>query len=392
MEWGQGSLREDPRTGRWIARYYGPDRRQHSKTFQPNEKTKARKFLSAMTADKARGTWINPQHGQVRFEDWATQWLRGRRKLSERSRARDEGLLRNHVLPTFGDMPIGRIGLLDVLSWVSDMITKGLAPDTIHHAYRLFASPMKAAVAARMIAEAPLDSTVIDLPSIERKRERFLTEHEVELFAGEFPEQHRALVYAGAYTGCRWQELTGLKLPFLDLAKRQLHVRFVVERIGGRLRMKEQPKSEAGRRTVALPAFLVDLLQAHVDALPVGELVFPNGKGGLINPSNFRRVSGPAQERFLGRLQKARAAELEGFTFHDLRHTHAAWCIREGMQPLALQRRLGHRSIKTTMDVYGHLFPNFDAEVIEILDRRRNEAAEQNAKILSLNARRSGGS
>jgi hypothetical protein len=43
-------------------------------------------------------------------------------------------------------------------------------------------------------------------------------------------------------------------------------------------------------------------------------------------------------------------------TFHDLRHTHAALLIAQGEHPKVIQERLGHASIKTTLDTYGHLF------------------------------------
>ena len=58
----------------------------------------------------------------------------------------------------------------------------------------------------------------------------------------------------------------------------------------------------------------------------------------------------------------------EGIRFHDLRHTAATLAIAAGAHPKAIQERLGHSSITTTLDRYGHLFPALDEELAERLD------------------------
>jgi integrase len=57
-----------------------------------------------------------------------------------------------------------------------------------------------------------------------------------------------------------------------------------------------------------------------------------------------------------------------GLRFHDLRHTCAAILIRQGWSPKAIQDRLGHASIRTTLDRYGHLFEGHDSELLERLE------------------------
>ena len=54
--------------------------------------------------------------------------------------------------------------------------------------------------------------------------------------------------------------------------------------------------------------------------------------------------------------------------FHDLRHTHAAQLIAAGEHPKVIQERLGHASIRTTLDTYGHLFAGMDAQAAERID------------------------
>ena len=121
---------------------------------------------------------------------------------------------------------------------------------------------------------------------------------------------------------------------------------------------------------VTIPAFLADELGQHLGALtrpPAGaDLVFPSPSGGHLRRTNFgRRLWAPA----------VRAATIEPPpTFHHLRHTAAALAIAEGAHPKAIQARLGHASITTTSNLYGHLFPSLDVELAERLDDVRAEA------------------
>jgi integrase len=119
------------------------------------------------------------------------------------------------------------------------------------------------------------------------------------------------------------------------------------------------PTKTYARRTVLLPRFLVDLLDAMAPADRCG-LVFTDSTGGALRHSNFyRRSFRPAVER----------AGLPAETrFHDLRHTCAAPLIARGAHPLAIKERLGHSSVTVTIDTYGGLFPSVDEALAEGLE------------------------
>jgi integrase len=120
------------------------------------------------------------------------------------------------------------------------------------------------------------------------------------------------------------------------------------------------PKSVASRRTVSVPSFVVEALARHLaDHADPSGLVFSAPSGGPIRRTNFRRrIWVPA----------VRASVGEPCTFHDLRHTHAALLIAQREHPKVIQERLGHASIKTTLDTYGHLFDGLDEAAAERLD------------------------
>jgi len=120
------------------------------------------------------------------------------------------------------------------------------------------------------------------------------------------------------------------------------------------------PKTDSSRRTIVLPVGLVDVLAGHLAAYPPADgFVFTTPTGLPIRRTNFRRrVWLPAVRTSVG----------EPCRFHDLRHTHVALLIEQGVHIKVIQERLGHASIRTTLDVYGHLFEGLDEAAADAID------------------------
>jgi hypothetical protein len=78
----------------------------------------------------------------------------------------------------------------------------------------------------------------------------------------------------------------------------------------------------------------------------------------------------------LATIEAGIASDGKSFTFHELRHTAAAFMIDEGGDPLQVMRRMGHSDIRTTYSLYGHLFPDREDELVSKLDRRYLRALE----------------
>ncbi len=120
-------------------------------------------------------------------------------------------------------------------------------------------------------------------------------------------------------------------------------------------------KTRASRRRVDLSSTAAHVLRRQLLARKPNDrgLVFPSPHGQLLNDDNFRhRVFRPAVRR-LG---------FTGLRFHDLRHTYAALMVAAGAHPKYLQAQMGHSSIRVTLDLYGHLFPDANRGVLESLD------------------------
>ena len=231
----------------------------------------------------------------------------------------------------------------------------GYAAETVHKAHALLRMILAAAVDSDLLARSPVRG--VKLPRIERREMRFLTREELGELLEAVPGRNRLLVKTAAYTGLRFGELAGLRPGDVEpLRKKIITVRRGLVEVSGRLHV-EEPKTPASRRTVTIPAWLGEELAFHLRGQD-REYVFTAPRGGPLRRSGFRfRVWVPATVR----------ADLEGLRFHDLRHTHAAWLIKAGEHPKVIQARLGHASISTTLDRYGHLMPGLDEDAAEAL-------------------------
>jgi integrase len=188
----------------------------------------------------------------------------------------------------------------------------------------------------------------------------YLTHGQVLALAAE-AGRGRLLILLLAYTGLRWGEATALRVCDIDFDRRRIDVRRAFSDVGGRV-ILGAPKSHQSR-TVPLPQFLVAEIAAAVAGRHVDQLVFTMPGGGVMRLPNWRRSV------FLS--ARRRAGLSDRFRVHDLRHTAASLMIQAGYPPKMLQEIMGHASITTTLDLYGHLYPG---EMDRYADRL-NEAA-----------------
>lgn len=150
-------------------------------------------------------------------------------------------------------------------------------------------------------------------------------------------------------------------------------MRSTVNEVDGRI-VEGTGKTVSSRRTISVPQSVLDELATHLAGTgrrDLDELVFQARGGGRVRASNFRlRIYNPAVKR----------AGLEGLSFHRLRHS-AGHIMREMGVPLeVIQRRLGHRSIETTADVYGSLPIAIDQGVAAQLDAAFGRSAPTAAR------------
>jgi integrase len=142
-----------------------------------------------------------------------------------------------------------------VRTWLAKLEADGVGQATRAKAYRLLARILGAAVEARFIAVNPCG--IRGAASDGAPEMRIATVDQVAAIAERVPARYRALVLVAAFGGLRWGELAGLRRKRVDLERGTVTVAEQLLEVNGTFSVGP-PKSAAGRRTVTLPAVVVE--------------------------------------------------------------------------------------------------------------------------------------
>jgi hypothetical protein len=148
--------------GRWRARYRDPQGQERSRTFA--RRADAERFVATMETDKLRGSWVDPAAGRRPFSEYAQRWQQ-LQIHRETTAAQVDTHLRRHVLPFFGQRPIGAITPSEVQAWVKHR-SAVLAPATVEVVYRYLAAIFRSAVRDRLIATSPCVDVRLPRPAL----------------------------------------------------------------------------------------------------------------------------------------------------------------------------------------------------------------------------------
>lgn len=295
------------------------------------------------------------QHG-ITVTEWLTHHIDHLTGVDSRTADDYRAYLRNDIGPALGHMPLADLDRDDVARWVQAMGAAGASAKTIANKHGLLSAALAGAVISGQIPSNPAAGT--RLPRGQRQEMVFLTRQQFATLLAAAPERWRPLVEFLVASGARWSEVTALQPADVDRAGHTVRINKAWKRSPYRI---GPPKTRRSVRTINVPARVLDQLDY------TGEWLFTNpgrgnrAAGGPVRAPNFRsNVWIPAVER----------SKLEPRPrIHDLRHTCASWLIQAGVPLPVIQRHLGHESIQTTVDVYGHLDRRSAKEAADVLDQ-----------------------
>lgn len=327
---------------------------------------------------------------RYRFRNFAFRSIENRTGVEERYRADCQRELRQYVFPTFGECDVRsteHFSSETVRAWVRQLEQtkvwrgsqhKPMSPKTIKNLHGLLSSILNEAVRSEPPLRARNPCELTRLPRLDDdgvdddgEDVCFLTPQEVAGIASYMRPRRDQLVVRIAYgTGFRWGELSALKPDrVLDprSARPRLRVTRAWKRRPGGAYYLGKPKTKRSRRTIrAARMVIADLAELGLFELGPEDLIIHNGAGERLPYSTFydHWVEGVALAHERGLLPTHKNP-----TPHDLRHSCAAGLISDGHSLTYVQRYLGHESITTTSDLYGHLLPEADDGAMATLDR-----------------------
>lgn len=209
---------------------------------------------------------------------------------------------------------------------------------------------------------------VAKLPKTQKRKQRILNEHDIDALC-KFTVDHpfRIPLLLALYGGLRREEAAALRWENVDFKRRSITISEATARTATGQVVNKDTKNDTSCRTISMPRFIMDELKAVTkpnglvcvssDKTPYALDSYPQAVKRIIRSINAQRVG-------------TAIPPMPEATYHDLRHTHAAMLIKMNVQPKVIQERLGHASIKITMDLYGYLMTGMQEAVADALDKR----------------------
>lgn len=278
---------------------------------------------------------------------WCTAHIETLTGVEEATRERYRRYVVNDIAPTIGAMPLAAVTDVSIARWVNEMSGSG---KTIANKHGFLAGALNHAVRAGKIPANPCDHT--RLPRKDGDEMVFLSRDEFALLCGAMTERWQPITRWLVGTGTRFGEATALNVGDIDRAEGTCRITKAWKYTGSNgSRRLAYPKTRKGVRTINVPPAVIDLLDLD---RPVGELLFPTQSGGPISNQLYKNKG------WLPALARASSEDADPRLTkhprpHDLRHTCASWLIAAGVPLPVIQQHLGHESIQTTVDRYGHL-------------------------------------
>jgi integrase len=361
---GEGSIYRRKADGRWCAAIWTGDRQRIL-----YGKTRQEVGSKLLEAQKQQGHEQFPRDGIPTVEQFLGYWLREsvKPRLRPLTYAGYSVNVHKHLVPALGRIRLDQLTPRHVQEMINERTAAGLSAKSVAYIHQVLRTALQLAVRWEMVPRNV--ASLVDRPRRVRKEIHPLAPAEARRFLIAV-RGHRleALFSVALALGLRQGEALGLSWQDVDLKARTLKVRNQLQRIGGRLVLVE-PKSDRSRRTLVIPATIVESLREHekrqvAEKLWAGSgwketgLVFTNRAG---EPIQARHVI----EQFHQELKKA---GLERRRFHDLRHSCATLLLVQGVAPRVVMEILGHSEIGLTMNTYSHVVPELQRDAADRME------------------------
>jgi integrase len=323
---------------RWRARYRDDSGKEHARHFA--RKVDAQRWLDEQTAKLVTGTHVSPRRARTTVGEWCDTWLEGYRGHRP-STVRQAEVHLARIRAAFGDMPLSAVRPSHVRTWLGQLSAEGLADSYIYALHARLAQVYADAVHDGLVPRSPCSRRTS--PKAGKQRAYVATTEQVWALHDAMPEHLRPAVLLGAFAGLRLGEACGLRVD---------DVEFMRGIVSPAVQYPSEPlKSETSRMPIPIPQSLALVLSAHLVRWG-GSTILVNELGQQLAPWSLERAVRAARAKVPGMPPD--------FRFHDLRHYFASLLIASGTDVKVVQARLRHASAKTTLDTYGHLWPDSD--------------------------------
>ncbi len=254
-------------------------------------------------------------------------------------------------------MPISDITPLQIRKWQEQIIKKGYAITYQRRLNNVLSGIMNYAVKYYDLPKNPCTiAGMIGRVTNPKSNLNYWTLEEFKKFINCVTDEQLKLAYNILYwCGLRKGELFALTKKDIDFESRTLNINKSLQRIN-KQDIITTPKTVKSNRKIIVPDFLLNDIKTYVSKLfnlQETELIFC-----LTTYKLSFALDKICKEQGLKRIK-----------IHDLRHSHASLLVEMGVNPLLIAERLGHENVQTTLNIYSHLYPDKQKEVIEQIEK-----------------------
>ncbi len=342
-------------------------------------KREAEKWLAKINHRIQNGDYVEPSDQPLGefLDHFLEEYCQ--HNVSENTLSRYRGGIRRHIKPELGDIPLKDITPMKLQTFYHEKLENGkinreggLAGATVRGFHNILHKALKLAVRWELIKTNPADAVDPPKPAPAEQSMNYLSSEQTARFleACDTQEWYGPILKTAVLTGLRMEELRGIRWQDLNKENQTVAIVEVVVTTQTGEDVIKEPKSAGSRRTVSIPERTLQILnewkkQQHKQRMEIGpewekenDRIFTTRVGTSPNPSNLRR----ALKNVLNQ------ADLPDIRFHDLRHTHASVMLEQGIHPKVVAERLGHSSVRITLDRYSHALPNIQEDAAQAIE------------------------
>ncbi len=322
------------------------------------KKKKKEGFTSSAAAKQFEKDFIDQHNGSsdILFKNLVENYLADcRQRQKPTTLLSKESRIKKYITPFFSELPVTEITPLRVRKWQNEILQKNYKPGTIRMIHANLAAVLNFAVKYYGLKQNPatLAGSIGTLKQI--RQIQFYTLEQFRQFLQCVRKEYQLLFKVLFFSGLRIGELLALTIADFDAGAGTLTVN---KTYSSELKIVQTPKTTKSNRVVTLPPFLIKEIQDYITTK-------------FYEPGNSVRLFFWVCKRTLA-IESNNAATLAGLPhirLHDFRHSHASLLIELDFPPLVISERLGHESVKTTLEIYSHLYPDKAASVAEKLQK-----------------------
>lgn len=320
-----------------------------------------------------QGVFVSNTH--VTFGEMAEVWYQHYKSgITQHTKYTYRQNLDKHLLPILGGFYLKELKPLHLQGIIHSLTEKGYASWTMKKVKQTAAQILNVAIENDLLHRNVFQQ--VKVPRIPPTERRALSEEEISLLTRTWHKHRMGLpTLIMLYCGLRKGEMLALKWDDIDFKQRQISVEKAVRFECNQPKVKN-PKTQAGKRQVPIPDFLLEIFQAQKEK----GIICPSAEGKIMSETAYRR----AWQSYLHFLNleaggkdasrcRPKVQAIENITAHMLRHTYASMLYNAGVDVKSAQQFLGHASLEMTLAVYTHLSKYKENKSIEALNGYLNK-------------------